>query len=146
MNEPTLVNRPLATVLSERLSELESGALILVEDARPESAHFPVAGIWLGRKLKAHSRLLSSRKGRAGLAATVTLPFSELLRIQLTPLQTVDAIREECAGTLSRESRRASMTMRVSSVVIRTRSECPAMFSWLNAGTPWTPLTASEWV
>jgi predicted nuclease of predicted toxin-antitoxin system len=35
------VNRHLATVLSERLSELESGALILVEDARYRVRRLP---------------------------------------------------------------------------------------------------------
>jgi predicted nuclease of predicted toxin-antitoxin system len=35
------VNRQLATVLAERLTELESGALILVEDARYRVRRLP---------------------------------------------------------------------------------------------------------
>jgi predicted nuclease of predicted toxin-antitoxin system len=36
------VNRPLATVLAERLAELEAGALILVEDSRYRVRKLPI--------------------------------------------------------------------------------------------------------
>jgi hypothetical protein len=80
------VNQRLAKVLAERVSDLESGALILIEDTRYrvrrlpfgrtwtfESPNRSVEGVWLGRKLKAHSRLLSSCKGQAGSAPIVSL-------------------------------------------------------------------------
>src|SRR2546426_8284277 len=55
------VNQRLAKVLAERVADLESGA-------------FPFERICWGWNLKAHSRLLSSRNGRAGLAAIRTVP------------------------------------------------------------------------
>jgi hypothetical protein len=100
-------------VFEERGSETKAGT------------HLPFEGIRWGRKLKAHTRLLSSRKGRAGSAAIVTLPSAALVRIQLTLLQTVEATDEERAWVISPESRRASMTSRVSSPSRRINVTAP---------------------